>query len=171
LVNRFTPDLGQALRAEELAGVTISKPVIAIYETQVLRQAMIDLCRQAIAAADPWAAAMKAGGVLNPDPRTARAAGYLCLGDTLVAAGRIDEAVAAYQTMVDIFPGWVGGYLSLAETHERRGDLPAAVVAYKQAVAYNPAWQSALADEAVALVNQGEYEAALDIYHRLVGNE
>lgn len=167
LVNRFTPELGEALRPVELAGVTVSEPALAVYEPEILQGAMIEVCRQAVAAAYPWAEAMEAGGVLNPDPRTSQAAAYQCLGETLLAAGQVDQAVAAYQAMVEAFPGSASGYLSLAELHEARGDLAAALAAYEQAVATNPTWRGPLADQAVDLAGRGEVEAALAIYHRL----
>jgi tetratricopeptide (TPR) repeat protein len=149
-------------------GVVVSEPQLTVYEPALLIEAALDLARQAVEAAYPWAAEMEAQGVLNPDPRTAKAAALRAWGDALVAAGRPREAIAPYQTAVDIFPGWVGGYLALAETQETVGNLPAAAEAYQQAVAFNLKWHGPTAEEAAALVEAKEWAAALEKYHHIV---
>jgi tetratricopeptide (TPR) repeat protein len=106
--------------------------------------------------------------VLNPDPRTAKTAALRALGDALVAAGRPKEAIAPYQTAVDIFPGWVDGFVVLAETQEAVGNLPGAAEAYQQAVAYNLKWQGPAAVEAAALVKAGHWAEAVEKYHQII---
>ncbi|MEW5961706.1 MAG: glycosyltransferase family 39 protein, partial [Chloroflexota bacterium] len=134
-VNRFKPAESPVMEQIVFPGVVVSAPKIAVYEPALLTEAALDLARQAVDAAYPWAAEATAQGVLDPDPRTARAAALRALGDALAAAGRPQEALGPYQTAVDIFPGWVNGFLALAETQERVGNIPAAVEAYRQAVA------------------------------------
>jgi tetratricopeptide (TPR) repeat protein len=166
-VNRFTPAESPAVKHIIFPGVVVSEPQLTVYEPVILTEAALDLAQQAVAAAYPWAAEMEAQGGLNPDPRTAKAAALRAWGDTLVAAGRPEEAIEPYQTAVDIFPGWVSGYLALAETQEAVGNLPAAAEAYRQAVAFNLKWHGPSADEAAALVETGQWATAVAKYHQI----
>ena len=136
----------------------------------MLTGATINLAAQAVDAAYPWAAEAEAQGIINPDPRTAKAGALKSLGDTLLAAGRPGEAITAYQTAVDIFPGWVSGFVALAEAHEANGDLPSAAGAYQQAVAFNLGWQGPDADQAAVLVASGNWSDAIKIYRQIIGN-
>ncbi|MBE7553376.1 MAG: glycosyltransferase family 39 protein [Anaerolineales bacterium] len=168
-VNRFGPAPSPAVKNIVFpGGVVVSEPQLAIYEPAVLTEAALDLARQAVGAAYPWAAEMEAQGVLNPDPRTAKAGALRALGDALVAASRPKEAIAPYQTAVDIFPGWVDGFVVLAETQEAVGNLPEAAEAYQQAVAYNLKWQGSAAVEAAALVKAGQWAEAVEKYHQII---
>jgi 4-amino-4-deoxy-L-arabinose transferase-like glycosyltransferase len=167
-VNRFAPAESPVSRNVDFTGVVISEPLVAVYEPALLTEAAIDLAAQAVDAAYPWAAQAEAQGVLNPDPRTARAAALRAWGDVLLAAGRPAEAVTAYQTAVDIFPGWVGGFIALGEAYETVGNLPEAVKAYQQAVAFNLNWQGAEAHEAAALAEAENWPAALEKYHHII---
>jgi hypothetical protein len=167
-VNRFAPLESPASTHIVFPGVVVSEPQLVVYEPALLTEAAIDLAQQAVDAAYPWAADAEAQGVLDPDPRTARAAALRALGDTLVAAGRPAEALEPYQTAVDSFPGWVSGYLALAETHEATGNLSAAANAYQQAVHYKLEWQGPQADEASALAEAGQWQKALEKYHQII---
>ncbi len=171
-VNRFAPIESPVSKNIVFpGGVVLSEPTIAVYEPALLTEAAINLAAQAVEAAYPWTTEAEAEGVLNPDPRTAQAAALRALGDTLVAAGRPEEALPAYQRAVDIFPGWVSGFIVLAETQEAVGNLSAAVEAYRQAVAFNLKWQGPQADEAATLVETGQWAAALEKYHQIIGAE
>jgi tetratricopeptide (TPR) repeat protein len=141
---------------------------VAVYEPEVLRAAMIDLMQQAVAAAPGWAAEMSAEGVMEPDPLVARAAAYLFLGDVYQAAGRLPEAVAAYEAMVADEPASAGGYVTLAKAYEAVGQLEAAVGAYRRAVDLNPAWQGAQAEAAAALAHAGGWTEAAAAYRALI---
>lgn len=167
-INRFAPAETAAIKNIAFPGVVVSEPRLAVYEPAILTAAALDLARQAVEAAYPWAAEMDAQGVLNPDPRTAKAGALRAWGDALVAAGRPQEAVGPYQTAVDIFPGWVNGYLALAETQEAIGNLQAAAEAYRQAAAYNLKWRGPAADEAAKLVSSGQWAAAIEKYHTII---
>ncbi len=169
-VNRFAPAESQYATNIVFSGVVISEPQLTVYEPAALTTAAMDLAAQAVDAAYPWAAEADSQGVLDPDPRTARAAALRAWGDTLVAAGRPAEAIAAYQTAVDIFPGWVNGFIALAEAHEITGNVPNAVEAYQQAVNFNLQWQGPQADEAYALVEAGRWEDALERYRQIIGD-
>ncbi len=168
-VNRFAPAESPVTKNIVFTGVVISEPTVPVYEPALLTAAILDLAAQAVEAAYPWAAAAEAQGVLNPDPRTAKAAALRAWGDALVAADRPEEALEAYQQAVELFPGWVNGFLALAETQELVGNLAAAAAAYRQAVAFNLDWHGPLADEAAALVEAGQWAAALEKYHRIIG--
>lgn len=167
-LNRFTPVDLPALKNIPFSGLVVSEPLLAVYEPEPLTMAAIHLARQAVEAAYPWAARSRAQGVLNPDPRTAQAAALRALGDTLVAAGRLQEALEAYQTAVDIFPGWVNGFIVLAETQEAAGNVKAAAEAYRQAVNFNLKWHGAEAEKAAALVEAGQWAAAVEHYHQII---
>jgi hypothetical protein len=167
-INRFASTESAAIKNIRFPGLVVSEPQLAVYEPAVLTEAALDLARQAVEAAYPWAAEMEAQGVLNPDPRTAKAGALRAWGDTLVAAGRLQEAIAPFQTAVDIFPGWVNGYLALAETQEALGNLPEAAAAYRQAVTYNLKWHGPAADQAAALIEAGQWAEALQKYHQII---
>jgi hypothetical protein len=168
-VNRFKPAESPAVTQLVFpGGVVVSEPQLAIYEPAILAEATLDLARQAVDAAYPWATEMEAQGVLNPDPRTARAAALRAWGDALVAAGRLHEAIEPYQTAVDSFPGWVSGLLALAETQEAVGNLAAAAETYRQAAVYNLNWHGPAADEAAALVAAGQWTEAVEKYHQII---
>lgn len=167
-VNRFPPAESAVMRNVTFPGVVLSEPVIPVYEPALLTEAAIGLARQAVAAAYPWAVEAEAGGVLAPDPRTAQAGALRALGDTLVAAGRPEQALEPYQLAVNSFPGWSDGLVALAETHEATGNLPAAAKTYRQAVNYNLKWQGPLAQEAATLTASGQWQAALEKYHQII---
>jgi hypothetical protein len=167
-VTRFRPMPIAAVRNIQFPGLTVSEPVVAVYEPDPLRDAMIDLMHQAVAAAPSWADEMSAEGVLDPDPRTARAAAYLFLGDVYREAERLPGALAAYQAMVADYPASAGGYVILAETYEAAGQPEAAIEAYQRAVALNPVWQGVLAEEAAELADLGHWSDALAAYRAAV---
>lgn len=168
-VNRFAPRESSTLKNIPFTGVVVSEPQIAVYEPALLTEATLEVAAQAVEAAYPWAAAAEAQGVLNPDPRTAKAAALRAWGDTLMAAGRPTEAITPYQTAVDTFPGWVNGFIALAEAYEQTGNLPAAAENYQKAVLFNINWHGPQANQAAALLEAGEWAAALEKYHQIIG--
>ena len=169
-VNRFAPAKLPATENVLFSGVVVSEPQLAVYEAPLLTEAVINLAAQTVDAAYPWAIESEAQGTINPDPRTAKAGALKALGDTLLAAGRADEAISAYQTAVDIFPGWVSGFVALAEAHEANGNLPSAAAAYQQAVAFNLGWQGPEAEHAAALIETSNWPDAIKIYRLIIGN-
>ncbi len=130
--------------------------------------AMIDLMQQAAAAAPNWATEMSAAGVMDPDPLVARAAANLFLGDVYREAGRLSDAVAAYEALVDDYPASVGGYLALAEAYEAAGRPEAAVGAYERAVALNPVWGGPRADAATSLADADRWIEAAAAYREII---
>ncbi len=167
-VTRFQPAPVTAVQSVQFHGLTISEPVLPIYETDLLEAAMVDLMQQAVAAAPHWAAEMSAEGVMTPDPLVARAAAYLFLGDVYRVAGRLPEAVAAYEAMVADYPASAGGYVALAEAYEAAGQPEAAVRAYQRAVALNPTWQGSGAEDAESLADAGHWAEAAAAYRSII---
>jgi tetratricopeptide (TPR) repeat protein len=169
-VNRFAPAETAANRNIVFPGVIVSEPEVVVYEPDLLTGAAIDLAAQAVEAAYSWAAAAEAQGILNPDPRTAKAAALRALGDTFMAAQRPAEAVEPYRTAVIIFPGWSDGFIALAEAYEATGNLPAAAEAYQQAVRFKREWQGVEANQAAVFVEANNWPAALEIYRTIIGH-
>jgi mannosyltransferase len=167
-VTRFQPAAMAAVRNVQFPGLTILEPVVPVYEPDLLEAAMIDLMKQAVTAAPGWAANMSAEGVMNPDPLVARAAAYLFLGDVYRAAGRLPEAVVAYEAMVADHPASAAGYATLAEAYEAAGQAEAAATAYSRAVALNPRWQGPDAERAEALADAGHWDEAVAAYQAIV---
>jgi len=170
-VTRFRPATVAAVQSVDFPGLTVSEPVVPIYEPDVLTAAMIDLMQQAVAAAPGWAADMSAGGVLDPDPLAARAAAYFFLGDVYRAAGRLPEAITTYQAMVADYPASASGYVALAELYQATAQMEQATQSYRQAVVLNPAWQGPRADAGAALADAGRWAEAAAAYEAIVNGE
>ena len=168
LVTRHTPAI-KRFAPHPFYGVTVLEQTESNYDPVWMVNVGAELCKKAARAADEWAAAMEADGVLNPDARSSRAAAWLCQGDTFVAAGDPERALEAYRKMVESFPGWAGGYATLAQTYVAVDNLPAAAEAFALAVRYNPAWQGAQAEEAARLARAGDFAAAVAVYQAVVG--
>jgi 4-amino-4-deoxy-L-arabinose transferase-like glycosyltransferase len=167
-VTRFRPRPVAAVQLVEFPGLVISEPVVPVYEPEVLTAAMIDLMRQAVAAAPDWAARMASEGVMEPDARVAQAAAYLFLGDVLQAAGRLPEAIVAYQAMVADDPTPAAGYVTLAEAYYAAGRLEEAARAYQQAVIRQPKWQGPGAEAAGELAAAGKWAEAATAYQAII---
>jgi tetratricopeptide (TPR) repeat protein len=166
-VTRFRPAPAGAVRHVEFPGLTVSEPLVAVYEPEPLTAAMVDLMQQAVAAAPDWAARMSVEGVLDPDPRVARAAAYLFLGDVYQEAGRLPEAAAAYEGIAAAFPQ-PGGYVRLAEAYEAAGMPEQAVAAYRRAVQLNRAWQGPRTEQAARLADAGRWSEAAAAFRAIV---
>jgi hypothetical protein len=167
-VTRFEPRPIAATRPVAFPGLIVSEPLVPVYEPEILTASMIDLMQQAVAAAPDWAARMSAEGIMEPDPRVARAASYLYLGDVLLVAGRVPEAIAAYEAMVADDPDPAAGYVTLAEAYQAAGRHEAAVNAYQQAVMRQPRWQCERADAAAALAAAGQWAMAAAAYQAII---
>jgi hypothetical protein len=167
-VTRFRPRPVAAMQAVEFPGLVVSEPLVPVYEPDVLTTAMIDLTQQAVVAAPDWAARMAGEGVMEPDAQVAQAAAYLFLGDVLQAAGRLPEAIAAYEAMLADDPTPAAGYVTLAEAYQAAGRMEDAARAYQQAVARQPKWQGTPAEAAADLVAAGKWAEAVAAYQDIV---
>jgi tetratricopeptide (TPR) repeat protein len=166
-VTRFRLAPVAAVQSVEFSGLTVSEPVVPVYEPDLLAAAMVDLMQQAVAAAPGWAAAMSSEGVIDPDPLVARAAAYLLLGDVYREAGDLPQAVTAYEAMMADYPTSADGYVTLAEAYEAIHQPQAAVRAYRRAVALNPDWGGPRADEAASLADAGRWAEAALVYQEI----
>lgn len=166
-VTRFEPRPVAAMRPAAFPGLIISEPLVPVYEPEILTVAMVDLMQQAVDAAPNWATRVTAEGIMAPDPHAARAAGYLFLGDVLRVAGRLPEAIAAYEAMIADAPT-ATGFAALAEAYQDAGRDEAAVAAYQQAVARQPKWQGPAAGAAAELAAAGQWSAAASSYHAII---
>jgi hypothetical protein len=59
-------------------------------------------------------------------------------GYELLAAGRLDEAVAVFELNVEAYPNSANVYDSLGDGHRARGDVTAAIAAYRKALEVDP---------------------------------
>ena len=167
LVTRHRPPPSEDYVAYEFYGLTVLEQVEPNYDPVALIRIGADFCRQAARAAEAWAAEMEAGGVLNPDPRSSRAAAYRCQGDTYAVVGDFEAALKPYEQMVESF-SWADGYALLAKTYLEVDNLPAAAAAFAQAVRLNPAWQGIPADEAARLAAAERWSEAIVLYEAIV---
>ncbi len=72
---------------------------------------------------------------LELEPKVRYGAGYLAIGDTLTALGRVDEAIEGYRRYTKINTSSLEGYCKLAAAHERAKDMPASKQARREALA------------------------------------
>ena len=167
LVTRHRPKPSEDYIAHEFYGLTVLEQVEPNYDPLALIRIGAEFCKEAARAADTWATEMEAGGVLNPDPQSSRAAAYRCQGDTYAVVGDFESALRPYEKMVESFP-WAGGYVLLAKTYLEVDNLPAAAAAFAQAVDLNPDWQGQPADEATRLAAAERWSEAVALYESIV---
>lgn len=98
-----------------------------------------------------------------------RAAALVGQGQGLLAAGRIDEAVDAFEAALAIQPSSAAVYLNLAEATRRQGMQGKALHYYRTALEKEPGNLAALAGEGAALVEKGAVERARRNLARLEG--
>lgn len=170
-INRFAPQDLPLLENIDFSGVIISEAQLNVYEPNLLREVAVTFARQAVDAAYPWAEHAAQRGLIDPDPQTTKAGALRNLGDTLLAVGQLDEAIAAYQEATTLFPASVGTHLALAEAYQQQHDWVAAAKSYQQAIRFNPAWQGQTAEQAAALIATQDWQAAITLYHQLVKDD
>lgn len=96
-----------------------------------------------------------------------RAETYVGLGTALVWKGKLDEAIAAFRTGLDLDAADVELRAKLADALERRGDLDAAVDAYRDVLALEPDHERSLKRLAIAYYYRNEDVAAWKHVHAL----
>lgn len=104
-----------------------------------------------------------------PQPLDARAATLVAQGRTALTAGRVDEAVDAYESALAVQPGNTAILLDLAEATRRQGMQGKALHYYRQALAAEPGNLMAISGEGAALVEKGAVEKARRNLARLEG--
>ncbi len=104
-----------------------------------------------------------------PQALDPRAASLLAQGEGDLAAGRLDEAVNAYEAALTIQPGSVEVLLGLANVTRRQGMQGKALHYYREALVVDPQNLSAISGEGAALVEKGAVEKARRNLARLQG--
>ncbi len=92
---------------------------------------------------------------LNP-----RAAALVAEGRADMAAGRVQEAIGAFEAALAVAPGHTDIYLELAEAARREGLQGKAIHFYREALEREPDNFSAISGEGEALVEKGAVEKA-----------
>jgi tetratricopeptide (TPR) repeat protein len=102
-------------------------------------------------------------------PLDPRASALLAQGRAELAAGRVNEAVDAYEAALAVQPGNTAVLLSLAEATRRQGMQGKALHYYREALQSEPGNLMALSGEGAALAEKGAIEKARRNLARLEG--
>jgi predicted O-linked N-acetylglucosamine transferase (SPINDLY family) len=86
------------------------------------------------------------------------------LGNVLLAAGRVQEAIASYQAAIAIEPGSARAHNNLGQALMRLHACQEAVASYQRAIALDPGYAIAHNNLGLALKQQGLTERALESY-------
>ncbi|EAW33942.1 tetratricopeptide repeat protein [Lyngbya sp. PCC 8106] len=81
-------------------------------------------------------------------------------------AGKLDEAVVAYQKAIEENPCFSWAYHNLAEALTQQGRLEEAIVAYRQAIQLNPQSAWTYHNLAAVLTQQGLSTEAIAVYQK-----
>ena len=98
-----------------------------------------------------------------------RAASLMARGEGELAAGRVDDAVNAYEAALTVQPGNVDVLLGLAAATRRQGMQGKALHYYRAALVVDPQNLAAISGEGAALVEKGAVEKARRNLTRLQG--
>jgi len=110
-----------------------------------------------------------AGFSASPQPMDSHASALLALGRSELAAGRVEQAIDAYESALTVQPGSVAILLSLAEATRREGMQGKALHYYRQALLTDPRSLEAISGEGAALVEKGAVDKAKRNLTRLQG--
>jgi tetratricopeptide (TPR) repeat protein len=102
-------------------------------------------------------------------PLDARASALLAQGRAELAAGRVNEAVDAYEAALTVAPGTTQILLDLAEATRRQGMQGKALHYYREALENEPGNLLAISGEGAALAEKGAIEKARRNLSRLQG--
>ena len=104
-----------------------------------------------------------------PQTNDSRTASLIARGESELSAGRLDEAVDAYEAALTIQPGNVDVLLGLANATRRQGLQGKALHYYRAALVVDPQNLAAISGEGAALVEKGAVEKARRNLTRLQG--
>lgn len=104
-----------------------------------------------------------------PRPLDPRAQILLAQGRAELAAGRLNDAVDAYEAALTVQPGSIPVLLDLAEATRRQGMQGKALHYYREALKVEPGNLQALSGEGAALAEKGAIEKARRNLARLEG--
>jgi len=105
------------------------------------------------------------------DRPTACVAWHLAVGYLHERAGRVDEAVAAYRSVLDIDRSVLDSLCGLARCHLRQGDAEAAAKRFAQARLLRPADPGVLRGLATSLYLRGRFAEAAEALGPLAGEQ
>lgn len=104
-----------------------------------------------------------------PRPLDARAQALLSAGRSALAAGRVNDAISAYEAALTVQPGSAAILIDLAEATRRQGMQGKALHYYRQALKEDPGNLQAISGEGAALAEKGAIEKARRNLVRLEG--
>lgn len=104
-----------------------------------------------------------------PRPLDPRAQALMAQARAELAAGRVDDAVSAYESALTVQPGSTAILIDLAEATRRQGMQGKALHYYRQALKAEPGNLQALSGEGAALAEKGAIEKARRNLARLQG--
>ena len=104
-----------------------------------------------------------------PRPLDARAQVLLTEGRSALAAGRVDDAINAFEAALTVQPGSAAILIDLAEATRRQGMQGKALHYYRQALKEDPGNLHAISGEGAALAEKGAIEKARRNLARLEG--
>lgn len=102
-------------------------------------------------------------------PLDPRASALIAQGRTELAAGRVNDAVDAYEAALTVQPGSIVILLDLAEATRRQGMQGKALHYYREALKTEPGNVLAISGEGAALAEKGAIEKARRNLARLQG--
>jgi tetratricopeptide (TPR) repeat protein len=103
---------------------------------------------------------------LTLEPLLAKPWEHLELGNTLLRAGKVEEAISCYQKTIELNPEISQAYHNLGEIYSDRQQWEKAITNYRQAVKINPEGVWSQYGLGKALTNIGEWEEAITYYRQ-----
>ena len=93
-----------------------------------------------------------------------RATQRCLLGNKLIAAGRVTEAIAQYETAVRLRPAYAPAYSDLGNALQQAGRIPEAIAQCRMALQLEPEYEKAHDNLGNALLDAGQVPAAIAQY-------
>jgi tetratricopeptide (TPR) repeat protein len=87
---------------------------------------------------------------------------YTNLGNALTHQDKLDEAIEAYRTAIQLHPEYDKSHCALGETLRKKGEFDEAAAEYREAIRCNPEFAPHYSDLATALYQQGKLDEAID---------
>jgi len=91
---------------------------------------------------------------------------YFSLAYTYLQEGRVDDAIAAYQALLQQMPNTVPAIYNMGYALKMRGEVPAAIACYKKAIALDPNYDAAQFALGHAYLHNGDFTAGWKQHER-----